>query len=57
MVLHVRHVAERSEKQESPCLREGSVKLCSREVFLVYAKVPQCPISVRNEKAYAFISM
>ena len=56
MVLHVRHVLKCSEG--NPNLRGGSMELCSRGGLLgVHPKSHKCPTSVRNEKAYEYISM
>ena len=56
MVLHIRRVLEHSK--ENYGLRGGSMELCSRGGLLgVHLRVSQCPISVRNEKAYEYISM
>ena len=56
MVLHIRRVLEHSK--ENSGLRGGSMELCSRGGLLgVHLRVSQCPISVRNEKTYEYISM
>ena len=58
VVLHVRRVPKRSERQENPSLRGrlGGTLFEGRIVGCV-PKVPQCPTSVRNRKAYEYISM
>ena len=58
VVLHVRRMPKCSERQENLGLRKrlGGTSFEGRIVGCV-PKVPQCPISVRNEKAYEYISM
>ena len=55
MVLHVRRVLECNER--NPGLRGDSVELCSMRIVRCAPKVSQCPTSVRNGKAYEYISM